>query len=156
MITGAGLISRYLGRREPRAHAVGCACGVRIASALVLVLACSTDAAKPGTKETARWVNQLAASDHGELLRVAGTIAEPIERIADVVMFQVVHSGVQLHVVHRGVLPVRFKVGSESSVVGRWLTGDEARRGLSDHGFGSAVAGDVFIASDVLAYGPQF
>jgi CcmE len=122
----------------------------------MLVLACGTDAPKPGSKETARWVNQLAASDHGELLRVAGTIAEPIERIGDVVIFQVVHSGVQLHVVHRGVLPVRFRVGSEAAVVGRWLTGDQARRELSDHGVGSAIAGDVFIASDVLAYGPQF
>lgn len=122
----------------------------------MLLLACGNDAPKPGSKETARWVDQLASSDHGDVLRVAGTIAEPIVRTGDAVMFQIAHSGVQQRVVHRGVLPDRFKVGSEAAVVGRWLTGDEARRGLSDHGFGSAAAGDVFVASDVLAYGPQF
>jgi hypothetical protein len=122
---------------------------------LVLVLACGNDTPKPGSKETARWVNQLTSSDHGDLLRVAGTIADPILRTGDVVMFQIAHGGVQLRVVHRGVLPDRFKVGSEAAVVGRWLAGDEVHRALSDHGFGSAATGDVFVASDVLAYGPQ-
>lgn len=129
---------------------------MRLGLVLALVVACDSGGPKPGSEESARWVSQLGSPAHGELVRVAGTIAKPITRAGDAVMFGLAHDGVQVHVVHRGVLPDRFKVASEAAVVGHWLAGDDARGALIEHGFAASAAGEVFVARDVFAYGPRF
>jgi cytochrome c-type biogenesis protein CcmE len=103
-------------------------------------------------------VDQFVASDDGESVRVIGTIAEPITTADQTknVMFWLAHGGARLRVVYRGTLPDRFRVGWEGAAVGRWRTGDDAQRALAGHGFGSAEAGGVFVATDLAAYVPRF
>jgi hypothetical protein len=127
--------------------------------ALAVVAACrDRDAPKPGSAETARWIDQVIMRDDGERVRIIGTIAEPIT-IADnskVVLFWLAHGGAKLRVVYRGTLPDQFRVGWAGAAVGHWRTGDDARSALADHGLGSADAGGVFVAQEVLAYVPRF
>ena len=116
------------------------------------------DTPKPGSIESARWVDQFVASDNGETVRVIGTIAEPITTADQTknVMFWLAHGGARLRVIYRGTLPGRFRVGWEAAAVGRWRTGDAAQRALADHEFSSAEAGGVFVAADLAAYVPRF
>lgn len=130
-----------------------------VVAVLTVMIACGDqDAPKPGSAESARWIDQLVMSDDHEPVRIIGTIAEPITTAdnSKVVMFWLAHGGAKLRVIYRGPLPDQFRVGAEGAAVGHWRMHDDAHSALADHSFGSAEAGGVFVAQDVLAYVPRF
>jgi cytochrome c-type biogenesis protein CcmE len=126
------------------------------AALFVLVVACDTT----HDSRPHRFVEQLTASDHGELIKLEGSVStveihgkHPKPHLS----FQLAYGGQTVTVVSKGIMPVLFREGAPAIVLGRWVdVSAKIRADLNDEDFADVTGVEVFLAREVITVTPSF
>jgi cytochrome c-type biogenesis protein CcmE len=132
---------------------------MRAALFVALVVACENHGITHDSQPH-RFVEQLTASDHGELIRLEGSVSKVVvhgKHPEPHSSFQLAHGGQTVTVVSKAIMPVLFREGAPAVVLGRWVeTTTKIRADLNDEDFANVTGPEVFLAREVFAMTPSF